>query len=292
MLLDALNSFWLRDFSKLFLMKFSFRIIGIGCILLSMLFVACDFPFGKEDPVVVSVGSEKLHLSKIKRNVPAWESWDDQERLAYLERWIDEETIYQEAIENGIEKDSALAVQIELTVRKMVVDRFLQNFADTMIVGDGEKLDYYHAHKDMFLRGKTSISGAILYFKDWQAADLYYKGHKNMKFDSVPAQHYLMKKLERFDSLAVTPDSCMVPDIRTVELGVLSRMKFCGGALKMTVVTSRLDSADVLPYEEVAENVAILAWQEHRIRVMDSLKNEWKTERPIFSKTDVFQEKN
>ena len=261
-----------------------------------MTLVACDLPFelpfGKEDPVVVSVGSEKLHLSKIQKNAPEWNSWSDQERLAYLERWIDEETIYQEAIESGIKDDSALNAQIEMTVRKMIVDRFLQSFADTMIVGDGEKLDYYHAHQDMFLRGKTMVSGAMIYFKDWQAADLYYKGHRELKYDSVPAQHYLMKKLEAFDSLTVSPDSCMIPDINAVTIGKLSPMRVCGGALKMVVVTSRLDSADVLPYEEVAEDVAPLAWMEHRNRVMENLKKEWKTARPIFSKTDVFQGKD
>jgi len=277
-------------------MKLFSRIFFVLGLFSLLALVACDLPFelpfGKEDPVVVSVGSEKLHLSKIQKNVPEWDSWSDQDRLAYLERWIDEETLYQEAIENGIDQDSALTAQIELTVRKMIVDRFLQSYADTMIVGDGEKLDYYHAHQDMFLRGKTQISGAVIYFKDWQAADLYYKGHKGIQFDSVPAQHYLIKKLETFDSLTISPDTCMIPDISEVSIGKLSPMKVCGGALKMVVVTARLDSADVLPYEEVAEEVAPLAWLEHRNRVMDRLKKEWKTERPIFSKTDVFQGKD
>lgn len=249
-------------------------------------------PFSKEDPVIVSVGESKLLQSDVVKMAPDWESWNDQQRLKFLERWIDEETVYQEAIQNGTDKDPELSLQIEQTIRKMVVDHFLQSFADTMIVSDAEKNDFYREHSEQFLRGKTMVSGALIFFKDWQAADLYYKGHKNSVYDSLPAMHYLVKKIEAFDSLTVTPDSCMIPDIHTATIGKLSPMKFCGGALKMAVVTSRLDSADVLPYEDVAEEVTSLAWLEHRARVMDRLRKEWKMERPIFSKTNVFSEKD
>jgi ferredoxin len=178
------------------------------------------------------------------------------------------------------------------TVRKIVVDHFLQSFADTMVIGDAEKIDYYRAHPEMFLRGKTSISGAILFFRDWQSGDQYYRGHKNIKFDSLPGQHYLLKKMEPFEMVTESPDTCFVQNVNDVEVGVLSKMKYCGGALKMLVVTLKQDSADVLPYEEVAEDVAMQAWLEHRTSVMERLKKEWKMERPIFSKTDIFSEKD
>ena len=239
------------------------------CAVLVVFLAACDVPFTKEDPVVVSVGSSKLHLSEIQKQVPEWDSWDDQQRLKFLENWIEEETLYQEAVENGTDKDPVLVRQIEQTVRKIV----------------------YHAHPEMFLRGKTSISGAFLFFRDWQSADQYYRAHKNLQYDSLPELHYLVKKIEPFEMATESPDTCMIADVDSVPVGVLSKMKVCGGALKMFVVTSKLDSADALPYEEVAEDVATQAWLVHRSKVMDRLKKEWKMERPIFSKTDVFSGK-
>lgn len=277
------------EFAKLGSMKFLMLFL---CICGLIAFVACNMPFGKEDPVVVSVGSAKLHLSEIQKLAPEWDSWNNQERLKFLENWIDEETMYQEAVENGTDKDPVLSMQIEQAVRKMVVDQFLENFADTMVVSDAEKIDYYHAHQDKFLRGKTYVFGAFIFFKDWASADQYYRGHKNLKYDSLPSEHYLIKRIETFDSATVSPDSCLIPDIYEVEVGKLSPMKVCGGALKMAVVTARLDSADVLPFEAVAEDVATQAWLEHRAKVMDKLKKEWKTERPIFSQTDVFSKKD
>ena len=93
--------------------------------------------------------------------------------------------------------------------------------------------EWFNAHKEQYLRGTTLISGAQLFFKDWTSADTYYKGHKTLEYDSLPAEHYLVKKIEPFDSLAETPDSCMIADIREVTVGKLSPMKVCSGALKM-----------------------------------------------------------
>lgn len=256
-----------------------------------VLLAGCNSPFGKDDPVVVSVGEVKLRESQVRSVAPEWDSWTDREKLTFLEHWIDEETIYQEAVENGILEDSALQEQIQRIVRKMTVDHFLQTFADTMMVGDAEKLDYYTAHPELFVRGRTMVKGALLYFRDWQSADLYYRGHKKLVYDSLPAEHYLIKKMETFDSVTVSPDSCMIPSIKDVELGKLSVMKVCGGALKMAVVVSRLDSADVLPYAEVAEDVAARTWVVHQKEVLRNLKTEWKKARPIFSQMNVFSEK-
>ena len=272
-------------------MNFISRFLLTLCACSLVVLTGCEVPFTKDDPVVVSVGEAKLRESEIRRVAPEWDSWTDREKLTFLEHWIDEETIYQEAVANGMLKDEDLQAQIRRTERKMTVDHFLQSFADTMMVGDAEKLDFYQAHPELFLRGQTMAKGAILYFRDWQSADQYYRGRKKIIYDSLPAEHWLVKKIETFDSVTVSPDSCMIPSIKDATLGQLSVMKVCGGALKMAVVVSRLDSADVLPYAEVAEDVAARAWVEHQKTVLSRLKKEWKKARPIFSQMNVFSEK-
>jgi len=276
-------------------MKFCSRFFSILCALgfAALTFTACDTPFnlGKDDPIVVSVGERKLLESDVRRMAPAWDNWDNRQKLSFLEHWINEETIYQEAVANNVLEDTVLQQQIESVTRKLVVDHFLQGFADTMMVGDAERLDYYKNHQELFLRGKTTISGFLIHFKDWQNSDTYYKGHKNTVYDSLPGPHYLVKKYETFDSVSVTPDSCTIPSLDSVTIGKITRMKYCGGTLKMAVVLSRLDSADVLPYAEVANDVADRAWVEHQKIVMDRLKKDWKKARPIFSQMNVFSNK-
>ena len=88
-----------------------------------------------------------------------------------------------------------------------------------------------------------------------------------------------------------TPDPCMIPSIRRAVVGRISPMKVCDGAAKIAIVTSRLDSADARPLDEVIEVVSMQDWVEHQNVVLKRLKDEWKTGIPIITKMNVLSEK-
>lgn len=253
---------------------------------------ACEFPFGKDDPVVISVGDTKLRNSDIHRLYPNWDSMDEVVKLSFVERWINEESIYQEAVKQGVLDDTLLQAQMQIAARKIVVDYFIQSFIDTMMVSDAEKLEFYRNHQELYVRGRNMASGAILHFREWPNAESYYSANKSKTFASVPAESNLIKRIERFDSVSVSPDSCILPSLNEIALGKITPIKACGGVLKVAVVTSRLDSADVIPYAEVVADVGEKAWVEHQRVVMDRLKNQWKNSKLIFSKVKVFSEKD
>lgn len=259
------------------------------CILSLVFFVSCDDP---NDPVIVSVGKTKLKLSEVKRMVPEWDIWGDQERLLFLERWIDEEVVYQEAVENNVLADSTLAKMIEMTTRKVVVDYYLQGFLDTMVVGDAEKVDFYQKNRDLYVNGKHRVSGAILVFPDWKSASIFYKDNKTKRFDSVPTNNSLIKRVVPFESVDESPDPCVLPSIREIGDGRITAMKVCDGSAKIALVTSHLDSADLKPFEDVADDVTSRAWLEHQKVVIDRLKSQWKSLRLVFQKTNVFTQKD
>jgi hypothetical protein len=282
--LGDFNYFLGLEFSKFVAMKSLIRIFLAFCL---ALLSACK----TKDPVIVTVGDSKLHQSEIYTYAPDWDSWGDNERILFLQRWIDEELIYQQAVKNGILKDTTLIRALERTKRKIVADYYMQTFLDTMLVSDGEKIDFYHKNKNLYLNGKTSVSGAILSFADWKSAVIYYKEFKNTKFESIPPNHRLIKRMREFDGVDKTPDPCMIPSIRRAVVGRISPMKVCDGAAKIAVVTSRLDSADARPLDEVIEDVSMQAWVEHQNVVLKRLKDEWKTGIPIITKMNVLSEK-
>jgi hypothetical protein len=272
------------EFAKFVAMKSLIRIL----LVLSLAMMAgCK----TKDPVVVTVGDSKLHQSELYTYAPDWDSWGDRERILFLQRWIDEELVYQQAVKNGALQDSVLIRMIERTKRKIIADYFMQTYLDTMIVSDVEKIDFYHKNQNLYLNGKTSVSGAILTFADWKSAVLYYKEFKNTKFESIPPNHRLVKRMREFDGVDVTPDPCMIPSIRRAVVGRITPMKVCDGAAKIAVVTNRLDSADARPLDEVIEDVSMHAWVEHQNTVVKRLKDEWKTGIPIITKMNVFSEK-
>jgi len=272
------------EFSKFEPMKSLIRIL-LGFSLVMM--AACKL----EDPVIVTVGDSKLRQSEIYTYAPDWDTWSGHERVLFLQRWIDEELVYQQAVKNGALNDSALIRMIERTRRKLVADYYMQTFLDTMMVSDVEKIDFYNKNTNLYLNGKTTVSGAILSFADWKSAVLYYKEFKNTKFESIPPNHRLIKRMREFDGVDRTPDPCMIPSIRSAVVGRITPMKVCDGAAKIAVVTNRLDSADARPLDEVIEDVSMQAWVEHQNRVIKRLKDEWKTGIPIITKTNALSEK-
>lgn len=278
------NYFCGPEFAKFVAMKFLIHILFVFCL---VLLAGCK----SEDPVIVTVGDSKLRQSEIYTYAPDWDSWGDNERILFLQHWIDEELVYQQAIKNGALKDSALAHMLERTKRKLVADYYMQTFLDTMMVSDGEKIDFYQKNKNLYLNGKTTVSGAIISFADWKSAVLYYKEFKNTKFESIPPNHRLVKRMREFDGVDRTPDPCMIPSIRHAVVGRITPMKVCDGAAKIAVVTNRLDSADARPLDEVIEDVSMQAWVEHQNVVLKRLKDEWKTGIPIITKMNVLSEK-
>jgi len=282
--LDDFNYFRGREFSKFVAMKSVIRILlAFSLVMLA----ACK----TKDPVIVTVGDSKLHQSEVYTYAPDWDSWGDRERILFLQRWIDEELVYQQAVKAGALKDSVLIRMIERTKRKIVADYFMQSYLDTMIVSDVEKIDFYHKNQDLYLNGKTTVSGAILTFADWKSAVIYYKEFKNTKFESIPPNHRLVKRMREFDGVDETPDPCMIPSIRRAVVGRITPMKVCDGAAKIAVVTSKLDSADARPLDEVIDDVSMHAWVEHQNTVVKRLKDEWKTGIPIITKMNVLSEK-
>ena len=272
------------EFAKFVAMKSLIRILLVFSL---VLMAGCK----TKDPVIVTVGDSKLHQSELYTYAPDWDSWGDRERILFLQHWIEEELVYQQAVKAGALKDSVLIRMIERTKRKIVADYFMQTFLDTMIVSDVEKIDFYHKNQNLYLNGKTSVSGAILTFADWKSAVLYYKEFKNTKFESIPPNHRLVKRMREFDGVDMTPDPCMSPSIRRAVVGRITPMKVCDGAAKIAVVTNRLDSADARPLDEVIEDVSMQAWMEHQNVVLKRLKDEWKTGIPIITKINVFSEK-
>ncbi len=272
------------EFAKFDAMKSLIRILLAFSL---VLFAACK----SEDPVIVTVGDSKLHQSEIYTYAPDWDSWGDNERILFLQHWIDEELVYQQAVKNGALNDSALIRMLERTKRKIVADYYMQTFLDTMMVSDGEKIDFYHKNKNLYLNGKTRVSGAILSFGDWKSSVIYYKEFKNTKFESIPPNHRLVKRMREFDGVDKTPDPCMIPSIHKAVVGRITPMKVCDGAAKIAVITNRLDSADARPLDEVIEDVSMQAWMEHQNVVLKRLKDEWKTGIPIITKMNVLSEK-
>lgn len=248
----------------------------------------CDLPWVDKDPVIVTVGDVKLKTSDLRAKVAGWDTLSNREQIAWVESWIEEEVLYQEALNHGIHREKRIREILYLTERKIVVESFIAKMTDTLSIDPRGARLFYDEHPELFLYNKWLWSGFVVSYTDWKWASNYHKSKGEKVFSSLPDADFRLKKREAFDSLVETPDSCLTEDLRELPLGTLSIPKLCDGLFKSIVITHRQDSASVVPFEQVKDQAEDFAQLQKKRDLLTSLKTDLKKKRPIFSNPQLF----
>lgn len=251
-------------------------------LLTATLLLGCEILEDRTD-VLVQVGTSRLTLHSVREKIPSWDSLTAEQQANYLKSWVDEELLYQAALQKNIDKEKDVAEAIQQAGRKIVIERLVSDLTDTMQVREKEIRDFYLEHPEQFLNGVHRYSVAIISYPSWKLGDSYFRGKKNVTFDKLPVADYRVKKIENFEMVTESPDSCLVPDLRDLKEGVLTGFKVCNGALKSILVYDHQDSADVRPFEEVEENVIALLYLKKKKELMETFRSEQKKKIAVFS---------
>jgi hypothetical protein len=248
----------------------------------------CDLPWKKSDPVVASVGKTELKLSELKRLAIRWDETSDKQRLQLVDNWLTQEALYQEALIRGVDQEPETKRILELSRKKIVLDRLASRITDSLELTESEVQQYYDAHPESFIRGQNLYSGVILQYTSEKVAERFYRSQKSEKWVSVPVMDSPGIKTVPFDSVKESPDSCLAGNLRKLPLGQLSAPRFCQGTFKSIVVLSSLDSLSQLPLSEVYSFAENLARGDKRHEKMKNFKTEIKNKRAIFTYPDLF----
>jgi hypothetical protein len=251
-------------------------------LVLISFFLGCDF-LEEKGSVLVQVGESCLTLQKIQGKVPGWDSLSVEQQSEFLKTWVDEELLYQAALQQKLDKRQDVASTIERAKRKIVIDYLVNELTDSITLSEKEVEKFYEENTDKFLYGKHLYSLAILSYPSWNLGDLYFRGKKNTRFDRAPSADYRVRKIESFEMVTESPDSCLVEDLRSLQLGVLTNFKVCGNALKSVVLYAKEDSAATRPFENVKEEAAVLLRLEKRKQLMEKFRAEQKKKIAVFA---------
>lgn len=144
-----------------FLKKKSFRVskglcpFDWFCLILVILFISCEessqYKTSRRSPVVAQVGNTKLTKAELLAQLPE-EITVTEENLPYiLDKWINSELLYQEAVRQGITKDEKLRIQAQQLAKEYMVNAFLKREAQKIKVPSEDLLAYFNQHKEDFL---------------------------------------------------------------------------------------------------------------------------------------------
>lgn len=254
--------------------------------LLAISLVACDYiaeRVAEHGPAVVQVGKSRLTLADLHEIKPGWDTLAADEQAEFLKKWVDEELLYQAAVEAKIDVDPDIARAVEDAKRKIVTTAYLSAVNDSIRVSKEEAHTYYEQHPEQFLFGKYTWSGVVLAYPKWDVGYEFYKAKRNDRFSDAPKLDYRLKSVEPFENVSESPDTCLAPDLRNVEVGMLTSFKVCNRALRSIIVLSYQDSAAVKPFDEVSDEAFTYVRLEKRKARMEELRLELKKKNPVFA---------
>lgn len=248
------------------------------CILAAF---GCRDSESSSDPVLARVENAALKLSEANAD-GLWDGLSAEERTSRVEHWISQQSVYERALSEGVDKIPQVALLVEDAKKKIVLDAYFSAVADTIAVSEEETVSFYGEHPELFMRNADTYRLAVVTYANGKSAWQNYALVSRKKFSEAPAKNWMFREVEVIDSLSGRSPGCPVADLKTLEPGKLSPPKVCGKEVKSLVVLSKIDSGTVKPFEEVSDFAGTLALHAKRKRFLSSLKDEIKKAQAIF----------
>ena len=151
-----------------------FPLMRMNCWLLLLmvffLFWGCGH---QEETVIASVNGTKLTLEDLYAEVPEeyLDSITGEQKRQFLDRWVNAELRYQEALRQGLQRDPTIKEEIREAERTILIADLIQRELDRrIIVTDEEALAYYQAHVEEYTRGADEVRASQILVATFEEA--------------------------------------------------------------------------------------------------------------------------
>jgi peptidyl-prolyl cis-trans isomerase C len=149
------------------------KTIGVVFVALAIL-SGCGSSSKNKSTVVAKVGDSELTVRDILKNIP-----DDPALKVsgvqveqYVQRWIDSEVIYQEAIRSGIMNSQEMKERIEKLTRDAVISAYLDEMVESKAtVTPDEIRQFYEENKESFVREDNQYHVLVILTDSYQNAN-------------------------------------------------------------------------------------------------------------------------
>lgn len=103
-----------------------------------------------EDEIVARVGDAVLKREVMIQRM-RWEGMREDQENEFVERWVNQELLYQEARKLGLHKTEELRWELELVEKEFLIQKLLETtFANKILITEEEILSHYEKYKEEF----------------------------------------------------------------------------------------------------------------------------------------------
>jgi peptidyl-prolyl cis-trans isomerase C len=125
--------------------------------------MACLLLWGcgrKEQTVLAKVNGAELTLDDLYAEIPEyyWDSVTQEQKLQFLERWINGELLYQESLRRGLQRNATIKERVRAAEKSILIAELIQQELNERVqVTEEETHEYYLAHQDEFTRKADEV---------------------------------------------------------------------------------------------------------------------------------------
>lgn len=172
----------------------------VTSVVLWLIIIQCNS--SKQENVVARVGKSTLTLEELKENLP--DAYSEQitkdQNINYVKQWIDRELLFQEAVNQKIDKDPIIKKRLEKMKEDLLAAELLNRYSMQIhpdSINDSIVNKYYKKNLSQFVREKESVKYIDIAIDDSKKAWEVYSTLSKDNFVTLASKY---SKTPTFDS--------------------------------------------------------------------------------------------
>jgi hypothetical protein len=257
-------------------------VFGAAAALSVLLLAGCR---DKAPPPVVlaQVDQVKLTLGELRESFPAeYEKVLPREQyLDVIQRWIDDETVYQQALKRKLDEDPQVRRKLERLRRRMIIEEFLAReiaSGSGMEPDEGSMQRYYENHKSEFLRKVPEYRYQQIRVATLKEALAVRSKLNGGNFAAMAAKYSLDSNLDltALPFRKPTEIPTCLNELLEARPGWLSGPVSCPDGVYLVKLQDRIAAGTALPFSEVREAISGQLVMQHKGRMRETKIRQYK----------------
>ncbi len=233
--------------------------------------------------VVAQVGTSVLTLEELQNQFPPeyLHLVSRDHYLDFVQRWVDDEVLYQKALDKGLDQKAEVKKKIISLSRKLMIEEFLSGaeFAGEFIPDIQTQKQYYELHRSHFRRQMPVSKFLSLKLPSLPAAWQMRQAIRNSSF-AVQAKKLLGDSTEALMNTHFKENSevrpCLQEAVFTLRVATLSEPIQCDDGFYLIQILEKQDQGATVPFDEVKGEISELISMEKKKQFLQSRTKEYK----------------
>ncbi len=222
--------------------------------------------------VLAQVDQSRLTLNDLRETFPPEleKVLPREQYLNFIQRWIDDEVVYQQALKHGIDQDPKVKSRLQALRRKVLIEEFLarQNTNEDYEPDEEAISHYYESHKDAFRRTAPEFRYAHIRMASLKEAQTVRTQIKGDNFMALGVRYSLDSARGEISAIPFRKASqiplCILAALDEAKPGFVSPPLTCADGIYLVKLLDREEAGSPIPYTEAKESIIAQLVMEHK----------------------------